>query len=405
MKNIADAFKIAWGNLTHRRVRSWLTLIGIFAGIAAIVALISLGQGLQDAITEQFAGLGINTITIQGAGSSYGPPGTNAVGKLGNSDIRLLEEIQGVDDVIGRYMRPTVASSTRDIEETAFVSSIPSGKTVEKVMELMNLDLEEGRMIENIRDDNNIVIGGDVTFDDRVPDIGEKIEIEGEVFRIVGLLKKKGNFMFDKIIFMTEHKMEEVYSVEEDFNLIVVSVEEDVELTNIQDEIARKMRRDRGQKIGDEDFEISTPQESLAAFNDILLIVQILLIGIAAISLVVGAIGIANTMYTAVLERRGEIGIMKSIGATNNDILSIFLIESGLLGLTGGFIGLIVGVGISKGVELGAYIYLGENILKASVPWWLVVGALAIAFILGALSGTLPARRASRLDPVDCLRK
>ena len=403
--NILDSFKIAWGNLTHKRMRSWLTLIGIFAGIAAIVALISLGQGLQGAITEQFASLGINTITVTGAGSSYGPPGTNAVGKLGDHDIQLLERIHGVKDVIGRYIRATVATSTQNIEENAFAASIPSGKTVEKIMDLMGLTIEKGRMIENIRDDQNVVLGGSIEFNNRQPQVGEKIEIKGETFRVVGLVKKKGNFMFDNVIFMTEHKMEELFNVKNDYNVIIVSIEDDADMTAVQDEIARKMRRDRGEKVGDEDFELSTPQESLKAFNDILLIVQILLIGIAAISLVVGAIGIANTMYTSVLERRREIGIMKAIGGTNNNILSIFLIESGLLGMVGGFIGLVVGIGISKGVEFGASIVLGKSILKAIVPWWLILGALSIAFILGALSGTLPARQASKLDPVDCLRK
>ena len=139
------------------------------------------------------------------------------------------------------------------------------------------------------------------------------------------------------------------------------------------------------------------------SLDSILLTVQVLLAGIAAISLLVGAIGITNTMYTSILERRREIGIMKSIGATNNDIQLIFLLESGLLGLTGGAIGLFLGVVISKGIELGVLLAFGESLIKATIPLWLALGALTFALLLGTLSGTLPARKASRLKPVEAL--
>ena len=401
---LSDIISLAWGNLTHRRVRSWLTLLGIFAGIAAIVALISLGQGLQGAVTEQFASLGVNTISIQGAGSSFGPPGTNAVGKLSNHDIRLIQQIQGVDDSFGRYILPTVLTS-RNVEESAFAASIPGGRSLDKIIEMTNIDIENGRMIENFRDDSQIVVGGTIEFDGRKPDVGEKVTINGETFRIAGTLKKKGNPIFDNVVLMTQNKMEKLFSVKDDYSIIIVTVKDDADLLTVQSEITRKLRRDRGQKIGEEDFVVSTPQESLDALNEILLIVQILLVGIAAISLVVGAIGIANTMYTAVLERRREIGIMKAIGATNKSILGIFLFESGLLGFVGGAIGLSLGILISKGVQFVAQLYLGENILKATIPLWLVIGALAIAFIIGTVSGSLPARQAAKLSPVDSIRQ
>ena len=105
--NIGDAFKLAFGNLIHRRLRSWLTLLGIFAGIAAIVALISLGQGLQGAVNSQFGSLGVNTLSVQGAGSNYGPPGTNAVGVIDDHDVRLLEDVPDVEMAIGRYIQAT----------------------------------------------------------------------------------------------------------------------------------------------------------------------------------------------------------------------------------------------------------------------------------------------------------
>ena len=127
-------------------------------------------------------------------------------------------------------------------------------------------------------------------------------------------------------------------------------------------------------------------------------------VGIALISLLVGGIGIMNTMYTSVLERTREIGVMKAIGAKNSDVLGMFLIESGLLGLVGGAIGVIIGMSISKLVEIGANSAFGPGTIVAVFPPYLIIGALAFSFIVGALSGVLPARRASKLKPVDALR-
>jgi len=143
--------------------------------------------------------------------------------------------------------------------------------------------------------------------------------------------------------------------------------------------------------------------QRLYNINNILNVVQIVLIGIAGISLFVGGIGIMNTMYTSVLQRRKEIGIMKSIGATNAAILMIFLFESGVLGIIGGVIGVIFGLMLSKGVELAASL-AGVDLLKVYVSIPLVVSALIFSFLIGALSGFMPAKQASNLQPVDALR-
>jgi len=164
------------------------------------------------------------------------------------------------------------------------------------------------------------------------------------------------------------------------------------------------LRRSRGLKEGNEDFEVSTTEELMKAFNTLLNIVQGVLVGIALISLVVGGIGIMNTMYTAVLERTKEIGILKAVGAQNRDILSLFLVESGILGLAGGAIGVLLGMGFSKLVELVATMALQTKLLQAYFPWYLTLGSLAFSFLVGTVSGILPAYQASRQKPVDALR-
>jgi putative ABC transport system permease protein len=152
------------------------------------------------------------------------------------------------------------------------------------------------------------------------------------------------------------------------------------------------------------DFTILTPEELLATFGIILNIITAFLAGIAAISLLVGSIGIANTMYTSVLERTKEIGTMKAIGARNSDIMLIFLIEAGLLGAIGGVMGILLGMGISKLIEFIVLNILGSNLLKVQFNIYLIVGSFAFSFLIGAFSGLFPARQASRLNPVDALR-
>ena len=170
------------------------------------------------------------------------------------------------------------------------------------------------------------------------------------------------------------------------------------------EKIEKALRKSRNVEEGQEDFSVQTTEELMETYNDILNIVNIVLIGIAAISLLVGGIGIMNTMYTAVIERTKEIGIMKAIGARNSSIMILFVIESGILGALGGAIGVAIGMAFSKLVEVIATAALQTALLQAYFPWYLIVGSLAFAFIVGTISGLLPARQAALLKPVDALR-
>ena len=142
----------------------------------------------------------------------------------------------------------------------------------------------------------------------------------------------------------------------------------------------------------------------MATIGTVLNILTAFLVGIGAISLLVGGIVIANTMYTSVLERRKEIGTMKAVGARNSDILLVFVIEAGILGLLGGFLGLIVGIIVAKTIEYIAAVYIGSNMLRASLNPLLIIGSLAFAFLIGVVSGLAPSYQASKLKPVDTLR-
>jgi putative ABC transport system permease protein len=208
----------------------------------------------------------------------------------------------------------------------------------------------------------------------------------------------------DEAIWIPLETTKEIYNTEE-YYAIMARVKDNYIPGDVAENIKEKLRKHRNVKEGEEDFTVQTSQELLDSVGVILDAVQWFLIGIAAISLLVGGIGIMNTMYTSVLERTREIGVMKAIGARNGDITILFLIEAGVLGMAGGLIGCLLGVTLSKTVEiLSAGALANSTLVKAYVSAELIAGALLLSFIVGCVSGVLPARQAANLKPVDALR-
>ena len=203
---------------------------------------------------------------------------------------------------------------------------------------------------------------------------------------------------------MLNDDLEDIMDIENEYDMLIVQVQDKDEIEDVAQEIKRKLRNDRDEKLGEETFSVETPLQALESVNKILNIVNIIVIGIAMISLFVGGVGIANTMYTSVVERTKEIGIMKAIGAENKDILMVFLIESGLLGLAGGIIGALIGLGAALGASAAANSALGGDLFIVSINYSLLGGAVLFSFFVGVLSGILPAIQASKLNVVDALR-
>ena len=403
---IADFFSLSVKSIRNRQVRSWLTMIGIFIGVAAVVALISLGQGLTAAINAQFATFGVDKVIVQPKSAGFGPPGAFAAGNLTSHDTQLLKNVPGVLQVSGTVIKSGTIEFGKE-QQARIIQSIPTeSREAELMIKTNNLEIIAGRMIRS-NDKTKVLIGYNYAhgklFTKQVS-VGNKLIISGKEFEVVGILKRLGDPGTDNGIIMSEKAVEELFGTAGQLSYIVVQVKEGESLDDVTDRITRIMRRDRGLREGKEDFQIQSPQQILESFNIILTVVQAVVVGIAGISILVGAIGIMNTMYTAVLERTREIGIMKATGARNSHILYIFLIESGMLGMAGGAIGVALGVGIGKLVEAVARQALGTDLLQASFPWYLIVGALFFSFALGAVSGTLPAMQASRLKPADALR-
>jgi len=402
---LKDYFFIAFGSLRKRFLRTSLTMLGIFIGIASVVALISLGQGMQNAINGQFASIGTDKVTVQGASGGFGPPGQSAAGLIDDNDLRLVRNVAGIDRAAGRLLK-SVSVEFNGGTEIIFASSIPHDVEGRDLVEdSLDMKTVSGRLLKSV-DRGKVVVGSHFWEDDHFGkpfSVGSKVLIGGKTFEVVGLLEKGAAFA-NNAIFLNERDLRDVIDIDEDeFSMIIAQVSPGAIPSEVADRVERAMRRDRGQKEGYEDFTVETSEELIASINTILGVVQAVFIGIAAISLLVGGIGIMNTMYTSVLERTREIGIMKAIGARNSDILWIFLLESGLLGLAGGIIGVLLGVGMSKVVEIAGRQVLGD-LLTASFPVWLIFGALAFSFTIGCISGVFPAREASRKSPVDALR-
>ncbi len=400
-----DHFFLAFSNLKRRGLRSWLTMIGIFIGIAAVVGLISLGQGLQGAINEQFEQLGKDKIMIQS--KSPGLPGSASSEKLilTTKDLEAIKNVRGVDNVVGILMKISVLNFKEESKITYIIGINP--EDISFFSQMQDFKIIDGRLLKK-GDVYKAIVGYDNTIDGKIwekgVEIGSTIEIKGIDFKVVGILGKIGSSYDDAAIYAPKETLRELLDVKNEESEIIAKAQEGFTPSEVADAITRKLRQERDEKKDQETFNVQTSEQLLMTFTNIFGIVQAVLVGIAAISLVVGGIGIMNTMYTSVLERTKEIGTMKAVGAKNSDILQIFLFESGLLGLVGGSIGVVLGVGLGKSVEYIAKIALGTDLLRASISFPLIAGALTFSFLIGTLSGVLPAMQASKLKPVDALR-
>ncbi|MFC1648217.1 ABC transporter permease [Nanoarchaeota archaeon] len=403
---LEDYFRLAFNGLRQRRLRSWLTMLGIFIGIAAVVSLISLGQGLQMAIMSQFVALGGNSITVQTRGGGFGPPGTLSATNITTNDMREVDSVSGVDRVFGRLVR-TGKVDFNDKTRFLYIGSMPiKPEDRDFIYEFRDMHIQDGRFLDP-GDGYKVVIGNKYNVDtvfDRTINVGDKVRIQERTFDVVGVLERTGSPEVNIALFVNEGPLRDIFGVKDEYDVLLALTSEGQDVSLVADSIKKRLRNYRDVDEGKEDFTVETSEELVQTFSTIIQIVQIVLIGIAGISLFVGGVGITNTMYTAVLERTREIGIMKAIGARNRNILMLFLIESGMLGMAGGIVGIALGILLSKIVEWVA-LSAGFDLVQAYFPWYLILGALAFSFAVGSLSGLAPARRASRMNPVEALRK
>ncbi|MCK5040332.1 MAG: ABC transporter permease [Candidatus Aenigmarchaeota archaeon] len=404
---IADFFGLAVKSIRHRKIRSWLTMIGIFIGIAAVVSLISLGDGMRSAINDEFEKMGSDKIMVMpgGAGGIGMMNMMTSAAKLTEDDLKIIKKQSGVD-LAGGMTFKSVAVKYKDKTKYSFVNGLPTDDTQEIFKDMESFEVLKGRDLK-AGNDKETLIGYDIAYTDyfdKRPNLRDKIYIMDKPFTVIGIVDRIGNSQDDSSVYITFDAASELFGTKDEYNIILVKVKPNVEPAALAEILKKKLRRERREKEGEESFQVQTTEQLLSSVDSVLSVVNAVLIAIASIALIVGGVGIMNTMYTSIIERTKDIGIMKAIGAKDSQILSVFLFEAGIYGFIGGAMGVIIGYSISKSAEYITVVVLQQNLLTVNYDIYLIVGALAFSTILGVVSGVLPAKQAAALEPVDALR-
>ena len=387
-------------NLRRRKLRNWLTIAGIVVGVIAIVSLISLSEGLKSAITDEFNNLGSQKITITSKYQSFG--GGRSSKGLTDEDIKTIEKISDVEYATGSLNGFLETRYNQKKQMLSYISYEP--KYFEKMLKQENKEMFKGNYISSDKS-KEVIVGYSFYDSDKIDnlfgktlDLGRKIKIADTEYTVVGILKKTGDGRKDSVIYISNENLKEITN-NDTFDTIYAITKDgkDVEVT------AEKIKDRLERKRGSQDVFVTSPIQEAKNREETLGMVSIVIIGIACISLLVGGIGILNSMYTSVFERKKEIGILKAVGAKKSDILLIFLLESGIIGLIGGTIGVLLGFGLASLVKLAAaQAGITINIL---ISFNIVILALGFSFLIGIISGMIPAYIASSQEPVEALRE
>ena len=396
-----ETIRYSLNNLKQRKARSFLTVLSIFIGIATIFIFISFGLGLYIYVNSFVTGSSADKVLIQPVGLSA--PGLDTTFKLEDKDLRVVERSAGVFEASGVYMKVAEVES-RGERRYVFLTAYDPKKPL--VMDLFDVDISKGRELTS-SDKSNVVLGYNYMINDKIfskgLEVGDKVVVQGKELKIVGFYGSIGNPQDDSNVYIINDAIDVIYDNETNSYGWIVVRADSKNIDKVVENIEKNLRKSRNLEEGEEDFFVQSYADMLDSYAGVLDIIIGFVILIALISVLVSAINTANTMITSVLERVKEIGVIKSIGARNSEIFGIFLFESSLLGLIAGVIGVLLGWGAAYtgGVILDN---LGWGFLSPAFPPYLFAGCIAFAVLTGALSGVIPAMRASRINVVDALR-
>ncbi len=386
-----DLVRLALRNLAHRRTRSWLTIVGVLIGITAVVALITLGQSMQRAIRRAFSDLGYDVIVV---GPKHATGGFLKMEDLASftADPDTIAHVDGVSE-IGLIYYQNLYVQAKGMEGFLRAFGISAN-----IPAFLGLRIVSGRPLRE--GDKGVVLIGESLAQDFGLGVGDKILLEEKPFTVAGIYRP-GDRMQGKGESLLL-PLEDLWGItgEREYSLLLIRAAPGHPVATVAQRIEETLRRTRRK----DDLEAQTMEEVYEVVQRSLGILGAFLGGIAGISLLVGGIGVMNTMYTAVLERTREIGVMKAVGASERQIMWLFLVESGLMGTVGGAIGTALGIALDGATVFVTKRVLQADILEFGVSWWVVLGALGFSFLVGSISGLLPARAAAKLDPVRALR-
>lgn len=420
MRKLLDFMQLAGRSIIHRRMRSWLTVIGVFIGITAVVALISIGLGFDKTIKEQVSSIfGVDTFMILHE-DAFGPqrhgPGDSEDYAI---DLEYLKAIDGVKiaaairERTGFVQGPVAATG---ISQQGFlqIMGLSTELMTEFVSFLGELEVQPGGRLFEIGDTTVTVLGAEIA--QRLgAGLGDTIFIAGDDnaelnLTVVGIMtlgeeeeESESGFTMGAsgpdgdTIYVPYDTMESLFGQADDVSLTLVRIKSGYDVDEVADD-AEEALQERGSDVSAITY--TDISETIGAMTAT---ISAFLAGIAGISLLVGGVGVMNTMFTSVLERTKEIGVMKAVGAKNGHIWTIFLIESGLMGLVGGLVGTVLGLGISTVASTFIGRFFDLEMVVVTSPT-LILATLFGSFALGAFAGLWPAWRASKLQVVDALR-
>jgi len=399
--DVREAFALALEMLTANRVRTALTMLGVVIGVAAIILLVSLGEGATAYITRELTGLGTNLLIItpgktQTSGGFH-PPIASTVRKLTYEDaVALRRRAALLTDAVPVVLGTGKIRYQGVSRDTSVIGITPEFQRVR------NLYVEIGQFVseEDVEGRRRVVVLGRTVkrelFGEENP-LGQFVTLADSRYRVIGIMERKGvslGFDIDDLVFIPVKSAQDLFDTDRLFE-ILASVRSPDEIDRATQQVKDILMRRHGNR---EDFTLTSQGAILSAFTTILKILTAVLGGIAGISLLVGGIGIMNIMLVSVRERTREIGIRKAVGARRRDILGQFLLESVVMSSLGGGLGIVVGVGGAKALSL-FFTYL-----PTQVSPWAILMAFGFSAAVGIFFGVYPARRAALLDPIQALR-
>ncbi len=397
----------AFESLSANKLRAGLTILGIVIGVGAVIAMVSVGRGAQSTITESINGIGTNLVFVFRGGSE----------DVRNPKPITLEDAAAIADPFQAPSVVAVAPVIQDSGKVTFgresTTTSISGVTPEYTS-VRKYDLTEGEFInqEHMLGKASVVLLGsevaDKLFGRQVGVVGETVRIEGQPFTVIGVLKSKGGSSFsnaDNLVmvpFSTAQTRLIRHTIADQVDLLLVEAATPKEVPAASDEVAQILRNRHRTAIGADDFTILTQQDFLSTASTITSVLTIFLGGVAAISLLVGGIGIMNIMLVSVTERTREIGLRKALGAHKSDIMLQFLTESSVLSLIGGVIGIILGYTIA--IVVSQIAKANNAAITPTISIDIILIATFFSTAVGLFFGLYPANRAANLEPVEALR-
>jgi putative ABC transport system permease protein len=410
---IIEAIRIAMRALAANKLRSVLTMLGIIIGVGAVIALMSIGRGVEKYVTDQFAGLGSNLLFIAPGSLSDGPPRLNRTQPtaLTIGDLNAITNSGYVPEVraaAAEYATfATVGRNGRDLSVSVSAVS-PNFPDVRA----WNTTIGQFFTQSDYDDRQRVVLLGQDVYEELFPGeeypVDQTVQVNNVSFRVIGVMESKGGGPGgnqDNAVFLplstAQDRLFKQKTVNGQYEVSVIyaSVASADDMDAAQEQLTELLRERRGIKFLDQDdFSIISQNDLISVFGDILGALTIFLGAIAAISLLVGGIGIMNIMLVSVTERTREIGLRKAVGAKRADVLIQFLIEAVTLAVVGGVIGILLGWGMAFGVSVAF------DAFDAVVGLDAVLTSLLFSMAVGLFFGIYPAFRASRLNPIDALR-